>query len=500
MISIRYVIAVLFISAAPTIASPAQYHFSFNDHCKNAYDEILKLKLENGSALVETEKLNDPLNLVPVLLENYIDFFRIFISEDETEFYRLKNNRDKRLTLIKKNGDKNSPYYLFVLAEIHLHWAIAKIRVGEYFSAVLEIRKAYKQLNENQRKFPDFKENLKTLGLLHAVLGSIPDKFKWGLSILGMDGDIRKGMAELKNLIIYSNDNEFVYREETITLYAFLLFHLEKKGDQAWDLLKANNFPEKDNLMHIYTCAQIGVHSNRVEESIEILNNKPSGAEYLEFPYLEFLAGLARLYKLDERADIYFKNFVNNTKSRNHVKDAYQKLAWYHFINDNDTVLYMHYMDKVRSDGSSTIDADKQALQEALDNKIPHKGLLKSRLLFDGGLFGRAIEILDEIDENVLADKEKLELSYRYGRVYHEWGKIDRCVKFYNETIANGSNSPYYFAANAALQLAYIYEKKNELETAKSYFELCLSIKNHEYKNSLDQKAKAGLNRIDKMQ
>lgn len=56
-------------------------------------------------------------------------------------------------------GDPGSPYYLFTQAEVNLQWAALSIKFGEYLNSIFEIRKAYKLLEENQNKFPDFKAN-----------------------------------------------------------------------------------------------------------------------------------------------------------------------------------------------------------------------------------------------------------------------------------------------------------------------------------------------------
>jgi len=45
-----------------------------------------------------------------------------------------------------------------------------------------------------------------------------------------------------------------------------------------------------------------------------------------------------------------------------------------------------------------------------------------------------------------------------------------------------------------------IYENKGAYARADSAYHLCLSIKPREYKTSLHQKAKAGLNRLKKVQ
>ncbi len=58
----------------------AQKHFDFNANCQAAYREIIQLKLESGGRMLDAEKKRDPDNLIPVFLENYIDFFTLFFS------------------------------------------------------------------------------------------------------------------------------------------------------------------------------------------------------------------------------------------------------------------------------------------------------------------------------------------------------------------------------------------------------------------------------------
>ena len=69
---------------------------------------------------------------------------------------------------------------------------------------------------------------------------------------------------------------------------------------------------------------------------------------------------------------------------------------------------------------------------------------------------------------------------------------------FYTSTVSTGLNMPYYFAANASLQLGYIYEYKKNYPKAQYYYSLCSQMKNEEYKNSIETKAKAGLRRVAK--
>jgi hypothetical protein len=45
------------------------------------------------------------------------------------------------------------------------------------------------------------------------------------------------------------------------------------------------------------------------------------------------------------------------------------------------------------------------------------------------------------------------------------------------------------------LQIAQIYELRGQIKLAITFYQKCLDMEDHEYKNSIDQKAKAGISR-----
>jgi len=69
-------------------------------------------------------------------------------------------------------------------------------------------------------------------------------------------------------------------------------------------------------------------------------------------------------------------------------------------------------------------------------------------------------------------------------------------LTYYRQTIQRGKKDPWYFAAASALQMGLIYENRGDLVRADSAYHVCLNCKPADYKNSLTQKAKAGINRI----
>ena len=410
-------------------------------------------------------------------------------------FERLKGNKDKRLKLLRKS-DKSSPYYLYTQAEITLQWGFTRIRFSEYFSAVFEMRKAYKLLEENERKFPGFVANKKTLGMLHVLLSTIPDKYRWGLKIFGMEGNLEKGKSQLQEILAFSARNHFVFHDETVMLYSALLLLVEKKEREAWHVIQLAGFPKTGNVVSHYAAANIAIFSGRNDEAIEFLNNRPQGDEYQAFPYLDYLMGLAKLRRQDADAHIYFQKFLDGYPGQNHLKNAHQKLAWFSLLHD-DMAGYHEHMKWVIEKGVEVIDADKQAIKEALSGEVPNKLLLKVRLLTDGRYFKEANHLIEDIHAHQFSKPRfQIECDYRKGRLLHESGEAEKAIPFYKKTIEIGINQPYYYAANSALNLAYIFEKRGDYDVARQYFNKCLQTSDHEYKNSLDQKAKAGINRL----
>jgi tetratricopeptide (TPR) repeat protein len=168
-------------------------------------------------------------------------------------------------------------------------------------------------------------------------------------------------------------------------------------------------------------------------------------------------------------------------------------LAWYYFIQNN-TKQYNFYVERIALRGNDQVDNDLEALSFAAKKQKPDLALLKARLLFDGGYYERAISELEGYSSaNV---KNNLEHTYRLARIYHNQGKPDEAIRYYKTTIKEGEKLPYYYAANSALQLGLIYEKRKDYVQARIYFSKVLDMDFDEYQFSIKNKAQAGMNRI----
>ncbi|MFW0714510.1 tetratricopeptide repeat protein [Pedobacter sp. N23S346] len=471
-------------------------NFDFNANCLKAYKSIFDLKLGNARAYISTEKKQHPKNAIIPLLENYVDYFTLVTSESKSDFDRLKGNKSARLDQIS-DDDKKSPYYLYAQAEINLQWALIRGRFGEFFNAAMEVKKANSLLQENAKKFPDFQLNFKGLGLINAVLGNLPDgALKTALSTFGIKGNMQTGLNMFEKLADYLPKSSYEpFYDEVVFYYAYVLTDVAHSPSAYVKTMKYTERIADTSLLKSYLQSYVCLKNAHNDEAIQILSKKPEGGVYQPFPYLDYLEGLAHLNKLDLNAGIYFNRFLQSNKGVNYIKDSNLHLAWISLLKGDKTG-YTTYVAKSINNGYLYTEKDKQAKNEAAA-PAPPIDLLKTRLLFDGGYLTKALQVLaDKQTSDYASDKDKAEFNYRLGRVYDGLNKDDQALVAYQASINQGKNLKYYFAANAAIQIGKIYEKKRNFVKAKEAFNTAIAMKNHEYENSIESQAKAGLKRL----
>jgi len=474
----------------------AQARFEFTPTAREAYEQALSMRLDEARLTIAQLKRQDADNLIAYHIENYIDFLNLYFNQNEATYKNLKKNEALRLEKIQQ-GSPDSPYYLYTQADVRLQWALVKLQFGEYLSAFNDISKAHKLLQKNQEKFPDFLPNLKNLGVLHALAGTIPDHYRWGVRLLGgLTGSVAQGRRELNSVLQKAQQQDFVFKTETAVILANILLYLESDGEGAWQVLKKVHLEPAKNPLHCFVLANVAMRSGRNDTAIELLQNRPQGGYFTKVVQLDFMLGLAKLRRLETDASVYFQRFLQQRSGQNGIKEAYQKLAWCELLKSNQNG-YRAYLKTAITQGKAATGADKNALQEAQSGKTPEVTLLKARLLFDGGYLQKAHQQLQTKSSADFKDQAgRLEYFYRMGRILHGLEQWDEALGFYQRTIRQGQNEPYFYACNAALQAGLICEKQKNFPRAQDFYKTCLRLSPSEYKTELHQKAKSGLGRL----
>lgn len=478
-----------------TFSSAVLANFEFNSNCIKAYEAIFDLRLDDAKALVQNEKRLNPDNGIPILLDNYIDYFTLLTSENKADYTRLKTLKSSRLNALD-SYDKSSPYYLFAKAEIYLQWGLLKSRFQDYLSSGLDIKKADNLLSENTSKFPSFLPNKKSMGLIDVIFGSIPANLKGIFSTLGISGNINKGIKTLESLSLSLPKSSYsFYKDEVVFFLCYIETDLVPNKANYGKIMALTATMDNSSLLKAYLQGYVSARNAKNDSAISYLLNRPKGDSYINFPTLNYHLGNAKLNRMDNDAPVYLIKYLKEYKGINYVKDAYLKLAYYYYLK-GDNSRYLTFIKMVKTQGNLYDEKDKQALKEA-NEAAPDPDLLKARLYFDGGYFPKALAQLAGKDiGDFKLKRDQIEFFYRLGRIYDESGRDSEALINYQKAINEGQTSSYYYAANAALSIGAIYETKNNKEKASSYYKQAIAMKNHEYENSIETKAKSALQRM----
>jgi len=470
------------------------YPFDFNTECRKAYQEIIELKLNTGKQILDAEKKAHPNNLIPYFLDNYIDFFTLFFNEDPSEYRWRKPNMDQRLAMMKK-GDPASPFYLFTRSVIYFQWAAVEIKFGERWDAAWSFRRSFLTGRENLSKFPGFQPSVMLQGSMQVAAGTIPPGYQWLSSLLGIHGTIDNGMHNLEAVLKSTDPYAVIFHDEASFYYLYLRFYIQNERDQVFRYIKEQHWNTRDNHLFAYLLANLSLNNQDAsitEQVISQLNRDPG---YLDMPIWDMQMGYAKADRLDKESIVYLDRFLLRFKGNFYVKDVLQKISWIYYLNQEPEKAAAARARILASSNVET-DADKQAVKEAESGRWPNETLLKARLLDDGGYYNQALQVLAGKQISSFNDiQDRLEYSYRMGRIYDALGRKDEAIHSYQQALALGQNRREYYGARAALQLGYIYENQGDKKTALTYFRKVLDMKSHDYKNALDQKAKAGIER-----
>ncbi len=470
--------------------------------CTEAYNNILMLRFKKAETLLHTER--NPAS-APILayLYNYISFLQLMIDEDEARFKQLAASKYQVYRALEA-GNSESPWTLYTQAMTDMQWAALRLKFGGYTTAAIEINRAYRLLSANRKRFPDFLPNQTAEGIMQVLVGSVPENYRWVTRLLDMQGTVSDGMSTIQDVLESPGlSQRFPYLQtESLFLFTFISFNLGGEQTEGFEYVKnLLSLPIYKDLsgespLLAYAAAVFQMHAGNNDEALAALSRSPSGPEYYPFHYMNYLNGLVRIQKLDAGASVWFLRYVNHYKGNSFIKSAYQRLAWIELLNGNLNG-YRQSMLKAKVRGNALIDGDRQALNEAESGDMPSACLLKARLLFDGGYYPQVSQVLSGCNVQMLpSEKERLELYYRKARNEHQLGHIESAVLLYTNVIDEGSRQPWYYAANASLQLGLIYEMRGDKVKAETCFRRCLSLQYSEYRTGITQKARAGLSRL----
>jgi hypothetical protein len=489
--------------AAPSFDANAGggYHYRFDQTNLEAMTALSQLRLDDARLLINRAMKEDPGNNIPFWLQNYADFIEVIVTENEDQFKQFENNRETCIERLSK-GDESSPYYSYCLAEVNLQNALARAKFREYITALREVNRSYSMLTRLRIDHPDFKPALISLGFLHTLIGSVPARYQWAVKILGFNGNVKEGIAEMHKAMKWTEASQDRSFYDLQCLFFMSLIYLNADSDRTHAVDFMNDYMTKRHLqadqlepLQAYALAGIALRTGQNRMALRMLLNRKQGDGRLPIPYLDYMTGQALLADGDDRAEDFLFRYASGFKGRNFIKAAWQRLAWFHLLKGNPSG-YRRSMALAGSKGNLDVDADKAAQRDFEKNLTPNPLLLRARLLSDGGYYDRAQKVLQVyFDDGARSDYFDLEAHYRQARIFDDSGETFAAIAAYQKVFAAGKNDKRYFAANSALKLGAIYERLDRHDMAALWYKRVQELDFSEYKNSITQKARAGYER-----
>ncbi len=467
--------------------------FAWTPGLQRAYADLQKARLPPARQTLAREPTQ---NGIRVFVDDYADMLAIVTSDDDQLFAQFSQRESQRLDALKAL-DPTSPWQRLMQAEVRLHWAFVKLKFGREMSASWDVIRAYRLLVDNQARFPNFLPTYKSLGTLHVMIGSVPDSYAWVASLLGLRGSIGQGQQELQRA---QSDTVFGLEARLIDLMV-QAYVLNTNPDTP--ALKRLVSQQPDNLLLHFFGATIAQKNGHSEQALAYLSTRPTGPDYQPLPVIDNILGDIYLQKGNYAlATTHFRQFLQTYRGRNFLKDSYYKLFLCQWLANRPDAHTRPLLETVLTVGQTTVESDKAARKfaEVYLKRGPspnQKVLMRARLASDGGFTDSALAWLRPYGETHFTQiAERAEFNYRLGRIYQHRNDPSAAIPYLSRALALSEPDQLSFGATSALQLGYIYQQKNDRVSARSFFRKALSFRHHEYKNSVDNKARAALNSL----
>lgn len=480
-----------FLFSASPVALAVDNLWKFDPALESVYKLILSLQIDE--ARLELAKVHGGSALHKMYLQSLSETADILVTEDEKRFEKI--NDDMRARIEKLTQESETPEILFLRAEISLQRGFNLLNLGQELNAVLAIRQAYLASQTCIKKYPNFIPIKKTYGVIQVMLGSVPEKYQWFMSLLGMKGSVKVGQKNLDELRLSASSLNM----EANILYFTIKGFLNQQFGEAARGFHEHLQKEPENRLILFLCINMHMKNSQSEEAlalIETLDKLPHG---LPVTLVEYLHAEALVHRGEYTNAIpYYQRFIRNYRSRSFKKDAYYKISLcYYLLGDAATA--RKNFETAKATGRTASDPDKYADAMLSDGTFPNAKIIRIRFSIDGGYYKEARELIKTVTPADIANaKDAAEFAYRKGRLAHKTQDLVMAKTLYLLAIDKTGENPWYFAPNSALQLGYISEAQGDLVAARKYYEKALSYKRYEYKNGIDSKARYALDQLGK--
>ncbi|RMG16695.1 MAG: DUF3808 domain-containing protein, partial [Bacteroidetes bacterium] len=453
--------------------------------------------LRLGQAGQSIDQLSDPA--LRHFYSAHIPIYKFMATQSPVYLHELQENWGLTIDAIEDLPDENKLKNV-MLAELYYKRAALEFLDGNYFTALRFLQSSRSSIRRNEKKFPGNENHLKVLGIFNVALGAVPRKYQWLTNILGFSGDMDLGMDQLRRA---AKTGHILPLEADLFAY-YVEKNMLDQPHKAIDRLTQLKKRYPTNLI-VDLCLAAGYMSIKENEAaLQLLrarNQYRLDQAVFFSPLWDYQLGKAFYFKEDYfRAQIYFEQFLKQKGSKLFRTDATFRLGMSLTLNGSYQE-GLRFFRLLASDKSSGFDddayAENMARRFARHEPSAHvKALFRARNLFDGGYYQQALAILDGLASQALNVADRTELAYRYARIYHSQGALQRARQQYLLCIAQPQSEQLWLQVYAHYFLGEIAREAGDFSTARSYYKSALEFDDYFYQDGLENRCKIALSAL----
>jgi hypothetical protein len=344
----------------------------------------------------------------------------------------------------------------------------------------------FRKLNKDD--YPQ--EYLKLEALFHIFLSQIPEQFQFWASLFGLEGDLETGFRLLKVHNQNCQNKTGLYCE-ALVLKTYCLLKFGTPDNQLINELILQAKEQQSPLLS-FIVSSLSIKNRMGDEGLDFINSiDKTSFEY--FPLLTYMKGRLLLNQLDSSSIITLQQFTTSYQGQSFKTDALLRQAWWWHLQNNKTQRDT-LIQQVSSQTKLPTSNDKQAKKEIRSLSDKPINLLKSRLLYDGGNYKTAYQVLNPANPLTLDTYNLPEYHYRLGRINTELNNTNEALTHFNNTIELSADDTRYFGPYAAIEAAKIKYKQQDTILAHKYLQQAQQLNNGEYKQDIARTIAAFIN------
>ncbi|GAB5519835.1 MAG: hypothetical protein RhofKO_20860 [Rhodothermales bacterium] len=462
----------------------------------DTYRSVVHLQLDGAFRLADDVERDPNGGMAATYLRTATSMAQAFVTGDPADYDVFWTYSDRLKAVVRQQPE--SKWQRYVDAENNIYRTAAHMEAERVIRAAWAGRDAFKQLEALHRDYPEMAEPLKSLGLLHIAIGSLPKGYQRLLRIVGFNGTVSEGLAELRQ----AQHPNALTQVDAAVCEALLdgMWNNSRGGAVALIDSVAQAWPESP--LVAYARAHVLNGNRRAREVAALLEplvyERPNGEAAITYASYYLAEAYFKLNRFAD-AERALRHYLQVQQGEILVASAKYRLGLVLELQGQreEALAWYRQVEALRnfdSDDSAERNAKKR-LQEPLS--ATERQLLLGRNAYDAGEYAEGIAILQPIADDPAQNTDaRSEAAYRLGRIYHAQGDLEASLEAYAASEADAVTGTRW-APYSAYYAGEVWEEKGDLSRAKAAFDQAMSYSGkYDHYQGLQQRVKAGYDRL----